>query len=507
MVQSLANAQQDSIALRYASKISMDSLKKNLSVLASDEYEGRETGRRGQKLAAAYIVNNFERNNVGAPSVDGHYQYYFLDEKTPGIAQLSVGCKKLQNKKDYYYFPKDINAEKIITHEIIFLGYGIDDKNYNDYTGADVKGKSVMMLSGEPINKDSTSIVTGNKNNIYWNDRLKFHKASEKGVSLVLIVRDSVAKDVLKNESRIESPSMKLISGEKPMPSVIYISKETANKILSGKTTTEQAIAEVLKTKKPAKNLIVKKKIKLTSKNQKQQISAENVFGFIEGEELKDEVIVISAHYDHLGIVKGEIYNGADDDGTGTATLLELSKIFAQAKAEGHGPKRSILFIAFSGEEKGLLGSSYYVKNPIIPLEKTVCDLNIDMVGRIDEFHQTNQQYVYLIGADKLSKDLHNISDSINTTYCNLSLDYKYNDEKDPNRFYYRSDHYNFAKNKIPVIFYFSGVHEDYHQPTDDIEKIRFDKVAIIARLVFLTAWDVANREQRLLLDDDKKTK
>jgi Zn-dependent M28 family amino/carboxypeptidase len=202
---------------------------------------------------------------------------------------------------------------------------------------------------------------------------------------------------------------------------------------------------------------------------------------------------------------KGRIYNGADDDGSGTCALLELAEAYSKAKAAGNGPRRSILFLWVTGEEKGLLGSKYYTDiNPIIPLDKTVCDLNIDMIGRIDKKHETNENYVYLIGSDKLSSELHNISENVNKETINFDLDYEFNDPKDPNRFYYRSDHYNFAKNKIPVIFYFTGVHEDYHKPGDDVEKILFSKYSKITQLVFATSWELANRNDRIIVDSNK---
>lgn len=224
---------------------------------------------------------------------------------------------------------------------------------------------------------------------------------------------------------------------------------------------------------------------------------SENVLGFIEGFDKKDEVLVISAHYDHLGKNGKDIYYGADDDASGTAAIMAIARAFAKAKKAGHGPSRSILFLNCSGEEKGLLGSEFYSENPVYPLKNTIADLNVDMIGRIDSTHMGDSNYVYLIGSDRLSYDLHFISEKSNAMYTNLNLDYTFNDEKDPNRFYYRSDHYNFAKHNIPVIFYFSGVHADYHKPTDTADKILYDKVEKIAQLVFFTAWELANREER----------
>jgi Zn-dependent M28 family amino/carboxypeptidase len=228
---------------------------------------------------------------------------------------------------------------------------------------------------------------------------------------------------------------------------------------------------------------------------------SENVLAFVKGTEKPDEIVVISAHLDHEGIKNGKIYNGADDDGSGTVAILEIAQAFKMAEKEGKGPKRSILFLHVTGEEKGLLGSKYYTENPIYPLANTVCDLNIDMVGRIDSRHKEDPNYVYLIGSDKLSTELHNVSEAVNKKYTNINLDYKYNDENDPNRFYYRSDHYNFAKHNIPIIFYFNGTHADYHQPSDTPDKINYELLENRTRLVFHTAWEVANRDTRIFAD------
>ncbi len=229
--------------------------------------------------------------------------------------------------------------------------------------------------------------------------------------------------------------------------------------------------------------------------------ASENVLAFIEGSEKPEEIIVISAHLDHVGVNNGEIYNGADDDGSGTVALLEIAEAFKMAADAGKGPKRSILFLHVTGEEKGLLGSKYYTQNPTFPLANTVCNLNIDMIGRIDARHKEDPNYVYLIGSDKLSTELHTLSENINKKYMNINLDYKYNDENDPNRFYYRSDHYNFAKNNVPIIFYFNGTHVDYHQPTDTPDKINYELLEKRTKLVFHTAWEIANKETRIIAD------
>ena len=231
--------------------------------------------------------------------------------------------------------------------------------------------------------------------------------------------------------------------------------------------------------------------------------ASENVLAYIKGSEKPDEIIVISAHLDHIGVSEnGDINNGADDDGSGTVAILEIAEAFKIAANKGHGPKRSILFLHVTGEEIGLFGSKYYTDvDPVFPLANTVANLNIDMIGRVDAKHENKRNYLYLIGSDKLSQELHNTSEAINEKYFNMELDYTYNDDNDPNRFYYRSDHYNFAKNNIPVIFYFNGTHPDYHRPSDTPDKIEYDLLETRTQLIFHTAWELANRDERIKVD------
>ncbi|MFH4965526.1 M28 family metallopeptidase [Gaetbulibacter sp. M235] len=235
---------------------------------------------------------------------------------------------------------------------------------------------------------------------------------------------------------------------------------------------------------------------------QKETKSSENVLAYIKGSEFPEEVLIISAHYDHLGITKdGQINNGADDNASGTSALLEIAQAFKIAQNEGFTPKRSILFLHVTAEEIGKLGSEFYAKNPVFPLENTIADLNIDMIGRFDDSHINNKNYIYLLGADRLSSELHYLSEKVNKTFSNLTLDYKYNSENDSNRYYERSDHYNFAIHDIPVIFYFTGEHEDYHKPTDTRDKIDFELLAKRTKLIFATAWELANLDHRIKVD------
>ncbi|MCF6214079.1 MAG: M28 family metallopeptidase [Flavobacteriaceae bacterium] len=229
--------------------------------------------------------------------------------------------------------------------------------------------------------------------------------------------------------------------------------------------------------------------------------NSENVVAFIKGSSHPNQYVIVSAHYDHLGEKYGQVYYGADDNASGTSAVLEIAEAFKTAVLAGHRPKRSIVFLNLTGEEEGLFGSKYYTSQPIFPLENTIADLNIDMIGRVDEAHKDDENFIYLIGSDKLSTELHNLSEMANSTYTHLNLDYTYNDENDPNRFYYRSDHYNFAKHNIPIIFYFNGIHDDYHQPTDTPDKINYDLLVKRTQLIFYTAWEIANRPAKLKVD------
>lgn len=229
--------------------------------------------------------------------------------------------------------------------------------------------------------------------------------------------------------------------------------------------------------------------------------TSENVLAYIKG--TTNQTIIISGHFDHLGIEHGEINYGADDNGSGTVAIMQIAQAFKIAEQQGFKPKNNILFLHLTAEEIGLQGSLYYTKNPKFNLTNTIANLNIDMIGRVDDAHANNPNYIYLIGADRISKELHFISEKVNKTSTNLTLDYKYNDEDDPNHYYYRSDHYNFAQKQIPVIFYFNGTHKDYHKPSDTPEKINYQLLTKRTKLIFSTAWYLANMDRPLILNED----
>lgn len=499
----------DDNALKFAQNITAEGARKNLTVLASDEYEGRETGKEGQKKAATYIAAYFKSIGLETATDETYLQKFPLTQSTSESSNLSINHTPLELYKDYFLFPYG-DRLTFKTKNILFLGYGIADEKYDDYKDIDVKGKVLLVLDGEPVNKDSVSIITGTKSLSRWgkNARIKLETAKKNGAAAIFIINDKFDITAKQIKHYFDSPVMKLETSEVTSERKIFrggISPEAANKILllargSGKETIESIKKKIIDTKSPF-SLNIKTRLSIAINNVIEKINSENVLGVIKGNEIPNEYVFISAHYDHIGVIGGKVYNGADDDGSGTVGMMEIAKAFMKAKEAGSSPKRTIVFLANSGEEKGLLGSSYYVDHPLFPLENTVCDLNIDMIGRGDEAHKNDSNFVYIIGSDKISTDLHKINELSNSTYTHFKLDYTYNDENDPNRFYYRSDHYNFAKKGIPIIFYFNGTHEDYHQEGDEVSKINFNLLAKRAQLTFYTAWEVANRKERLKAD------
>ena len=497
--------------INYAKSITSEDLRAHLSLLASDEYEGRETGKKGQKMAAEYISKVFNSLNIPEQAGGGYFQRYPVLESTIGKMEMKVNNTSYKFLEDYYLV-QDFNSQKLSNNKILFAGFGISDSVYNDLEKINIKDKIVMVIKGEPKSKKGIYQLSRTVNpseNYQKSEKYKIEKLATLKPKVILIVNPEFDQTVKNYKKWIMEPKMDLEKDLETLnATVIYISPKLARELLG--LTEKKFDAMVSKMNNQGKPQTKVSSSTLTynfTKNRK-SIETENVLGFVEGSKFPEEVIAITAHYDHIGVIDGKVYNGADDDGSGTSAVLELAQAFSKAKEDGKGPKRSILFMTVSGEEKGLLGSDYYTSNPVYPLENTVANLNIDMIGRVDEKHKENPNYVYLIGSDKLSTELHGISEMSNKKFGKMELDYTFNDPADPNRFYYRSDHYNFAKNNIPVIFYFNGVHEDYHKDTDEIDKINFDLMAKRTQLVFYTAWEIANRDSRLrvnLVNDFKE--
>ncbi len=491
---------------KYAETITQNDLKTHLKIIASAEMEGRETGTEGQRKAAAYIESQFKKIGLLAPkSLNGYQQYYPLLKDTIIPKLLKIGDKEFTYGTDYILQGTSDDTKDLKANEIVFVGYGINDKNYSDYTDKDVKGKIVLILSGEP-QVDGNYIVSGTKRPSRWgfSSSMKLNAAAEHGAKGVIYINTSWTNipPNLSNSTRSTNlyfprsngkPTLDMISMAPSQMSYLF-DVENANSIFA-----------YAKEKKSLNLISLSKKIKTQLSFQKSTttVMASNVIGYIEGTDKKDEYVFLTAHYDHLGKKGDVIYYGADDDGSGTVSVLEMAEAFAKAKAEGHGPRRTIVFMTVSGEEKGLWGSEYYSEHPVFPLEKTTVDLNTDMIGRLDpgRTYGDSTNYVYVVGDDKLSSDLNPISVSVNNKFTKLELDYKFNDPKDPERIYFRSDHYNFARKGVPIIFYFDGIHKDYHKPTDTWDKINYDVMEKRARFIFLTAWEMANRNEMLKRD------
>ena len=477
-------SQSEEDAVKYAETIKQDELYDKLSILASDALEGRETGERGQKMAAAFISDHFQGLGLQAPVKQGstfsYYQPVPLYSSVPGNIYITIGNEKFSNfTKIAYYGTYNTKGEKEV--EVVFVGKGSE----GELSQLDVRGKAVIIMVDNPRG---------------W--RVPHNLAKEKGAVISLVVThgtdtefdnySKMLKDYL-SSGRLSLDEPKKQDADQGL---FMISPSVAAKIVGSKVGDLNKAAENGRLEK-----VKAGKLKYHIEQKKIDVGSENVLGYLEGSDLKEELVVITAHYDHIGRNGDKINNGADDDGSGTSAIMEIAEAFVQAKEEGKGPRRSILFMAVTAEEKGLLGSAYYADNPIFPLENTVVNLNIDMIGRIDQEHKDNPNYIYLVGTDRLSTELHEISEKVNETYTKFDLDYTFNDENHPDRIYYRSDHWNFAKNNIPIIFYFNGIHEDYHQPTDTIDKIEFELLTKRTKLVYYTAWVLANRNDRLVVD------
>lgn len=482
----------------YAQTITEEELKEYLYTYASDDFEGRETGEPGQKKAVDYIKTTYTDLEIQAAQENGEYfQDVPLEMAKLPTGSITVGDQQYEIGEDFLSF----SGADGLYNELIYAGYGIDEGTYSDYDGIDVKDKAILIKSGEPKNEDGTYKVSGtNKKSVWSNSSESFEKrlmaAKQNGAKAILYFDQnnySRFKGYYNFMKSNKSGRMNLKKNA-DSPSLLLIDAKTA-----------QAIYPAIKDSDTSETLNISIQLQVESSNV--DIPSENVVAYIPGFEKPEEFVVISSHLDHIGVsANGQINNGADDDGSGTVAMFEIAEAFKKAVETGNGPKRSIVFLHVTGEEKGLLGSQYYTDvAPVFPLSKTVANLNIDMIGRIDPKREGSRNYVYLIGSDKLSADLHQLSERINDKYTQLQLDYTYNDENDPNRFYYRSDHYNFAKNNIPIIFYFSGTHEDYHRPGDTPDKINYDLLTLRSQLIFHTAWEIANREERVVLDKMSK--
>jgi hypothetical protein len=477
-----ASAQKIPDARPFAGSITAQDLKEHLYIVASKEFEGRETGTEGQRKAAAYIENDFKSLGLQPGNKDSYQLYYPIFQDSLTTAAIRINGQSFAIDEDFAVNTAANYSATLMGSEVVFAGYGISDSTRDDYKGLDVKGKIVLVLNGTPDNTTAPPSRGRRSGGSYSKQEM----AQKNGAIALLIIQNGFPR-----KSFGDKGPMYLNGYRKTiLPNSFYVSDKIAEAIMG--TDYSSVKSGIVQPRRYSVDVL------LEFSKSTGRLQSSDVLGFLEGTDLKGQLVVISAHYDHLGKKDTVIYYGADDDGSGTVSVLELAQAFTKAKAAGKGPRRSILFLANSGEEKGLWGSEYYSEHPTWPMDHIAVDLNIDMIGRIDPNRKKGDStnYVYVIGDDKLSSDLKPISEAQNKKYAKLELDYKFNDPKDPERIYYRSDHYNFARKGVPIIFYFDGIHKDYHRPTDTPDKINYDLMEKRARLVFYTAWEMANRDE-----------
>ncbi|MBK7290216.1 MAG: M28 family peptidase [Chitinophagaceae bacterium] len=482
----------DKNAQKAAATITVDDMKRHLYIIAGPEMEGRNTPSEGLNRAADYIESQFKSFGL-VPGNNGSYrQVYNLYKDSMIGAAININGAALELNKDFQPQTNNYAAEMRFS-EAVFAGYGISDEgNRDDYKDLNVAGKLVIIADGVPADYKSSATGFASPSSSFG----KMNAAMNKGAAALIIVYNNFPRNEMRTNNNWSMNSFKAMQ----TPFAFTVSENTASKIMGedGNNLFAKLKAGSLTSKTYSAD------VELVYAKQTQTTTASNVLGMVEGSDLKDEYVFITGHYDHLGKRGDVIYYGADDDGSGTTGVIEMAEAFAKAKAAGNGPRRSIVFMTVSGEEKGLWGSAYYSNHPVFPLEKTTVDLNIDMIGRTDSSRHVGDSlnYVYVVGDDKISTDLKIISEAANKLYTKLELDYKFNDPNDRNRIYFRSDHYNFAAKGVPIIFYYDGMLKaDYHKPTDTPDKINYPLMAKRAQLVFYTAWEMANRNDMLKRD------
>jgi len=507
---------------RGVDTISATQLRDYLSFIASDEMEGRDTPSRGLDTTARFLAMNLSHWGLKPAGDDGSYfQKISLSrdiiDKAETRAQFND--QPLVLGEDYIPVarPADIPAT-----QLVFAGNGwfVKSKNIDAYRGLDARGKiAVIFAPANGIPRGITNAdLAGSKRGEDWMNAVEY--AQKQGVLALIVVPDfQYLANWDRNRSRLtERGTMKVDKFQSPASATqipqIVISPRVANFLFQGENRNAVQLFEAVFGGQPTEafELNAQKKLSLTVKVKSEAATTQNVVAVFEGSDpvLKNEYVAMGAHYDHVGVgapVKGDaIYNGADDDGSGTTALLAMAEALTKASVR---PKRSVLFVWHAGEEKGLWGSRYFTSYPTIPLEKIVTQLNIDMIGRSKPAGDTNPlnrelsgpNEIYVIGSRMMSMELGELIENVNKQYLNLTYDYRYDDPLDPNRFFFRSDHYNYARKGIPIAFFFDGEHEDYHRPGDSVDKIDFEKMQNVARTIYLTLWEVANRPARPKVD------
>lgn len=493
--------------------IHLESLKADVYFLAAPEMAGRDTASAETLIAANYIAAEFMRLGL-TPVADGTYFQNFpmirakLDRGEMELTARWGGVQKsFQIDQDFGYYVQSIRPSKV-TASLVFAGYGITapEYGYDDYEGIDARGKIALIMFYEPQMRNGKSPFKGTWNTIHAYNRQKIETARRHGVGGLLIVRDWIPtrpRPFVPSGPRPprDRPQMALASDILDVPTFI-INRETANQILkSSGTTIEELRKSIDDTGKPSSQNITGVEISMTKAfHDRQVVPTRNVVGLLEGTDpkLKDEVVAVTAHHDHIGTSQGRIYYGADDNASGVAGVLEIARAFARA---GKRPRRSMLFLVFEAEERGLLGAFHYAANPVIPLEKTVAVLNMDMISRNedsptwDTHPEDNVNGLNLVGT-LYNPELRTIIERQNAV-TRLDLDYK-TDKEDREDWLARSDHFPFAVAGVPMVLFNTGEHPDYHTENDTWDKLNYEKMERIVRLIYLTAWEVANKDERI---------
>jgi hypothetical protein len=509
------------ITKRGVDTIAADQLRDYLTFIASDEMEGRDTPSRGLNTTAKFLAMNLSRWGFKPAGDEGSFfQRIDLRRERADTGQTKVEFSGRTLTSGTDFLPGA--GAGVVSGQLVFAGNGwfVKSKDIDAYKGVDPAGR-IAVIFGTPnmLPRGISRTDLGKPKEEIMNAT---DYARSKGVvGLIYVPDEQYIRNWRRRQAFVERGSTVVAKFQTqttttPLPTIV-ITPETANLLFEGETQTASAISSATfgatPATLPAFLLGDQKKITMNVVNTTETVPTQNVVAVWEGSDpvLKAEYVALGAHYDHVGSgcpPKGTdtICNGADDDGSGTTALLGMAEALAKAPSR---PKRSVLFVWHCGEEKGLWGSRYFTQFPTVPLNQIVAQLNIDMIGRSKKEGDTNRSNseltgpdaVYVIGSTMMSTELGEIVNSVNNSFLKLTFDTKYDDPKDPNRFFYRSDHYNYARKGIPIIFFFDGVHEDYHGAADTADKIDYQKMEKITRTVYMTLWEIANRPVRLKVD------
>jgi hypothetical protein len=491
----------DPVPAAAVSSINEPELKMHLEFLAAPEFGGRYTLSPSFQVAAKYLATRLEAYGYQGAAKDGTFMQRF-DVKTativPDQSTITVSARDNSTTFSYGEFFNAGLASGEFKGEIAFVGYGISSPRlkHDDYAALDVKGKIVLSTPGNPKTIDTSQLR---------DDEWKEGAAKKHGAVALIYLPRTYEVEWMKQASYREASLRKTgLAADKNIP-IVRASPTLAEKLLeSGDVTyTDVLSAQRSNGGLKGKVLPISAHLKLTSNDKFE--TTQNVVGWLEGADpkLRHEYISFSAHYDHLRTnSKGQVYPGANDDGSGTVGVLSIAKAMANDR-----PRRSVLIIFHAAEEMGLLGSEYNADiEPVKPLPDMIANFNMDMIGSSRPVNDTNEKNkqktppntIYVIGADRTSQELHAINEQTNRETVKLKFDYLLNDPSHPDQIFYRSDHWNYGKHGVPFIFYFDGVGEDYHKPTDTLEKIDYDKLTKVTRLAFAAGWRVANQKQRI---------